>query len=106
MKDDMKIEMEAHSEQQLKRIVEHMDNMARLSNDTVQELTLQNTRLQSELNKAIHKLCDYEKTLKIYATGKFDPNRFEAGDYAYATDIRALDNGDLARETLKKWEDK
>ena len=111
MKDDMKIEMEANSEQQLKRIVEHMDNMARLSNDTVQELTLQNTRLQAELDKVVHKLNDYEKALKEYAELEVemsDSYDCFSGEHTY--DLIDKGTGEhpaiLAQETLKKWEDK
>ena len=99
MKDDMKIEMEAGRNIQL-------DHIKEIMKENIPALIQQNQNLKAELDKAIHKLSDYEKALKIYATGKFDRNRFEPGDYAYATDIRALDNGDLAKETLKKWEDK
>lgn len=62
--------------------------------------------LQEQLNKEIHYNRIMKRALEVYATGKFDPNRFEAGDYAYATDIRSLDNGDLAREVLKEIENK
>lgn len=82
------------------------DHIKEIMKENIPALIQENQNLKAELDKAIHKLSDYEKALKIYATGKFDPNRFEPGDYAYATDIRALDNGDLAKETLKKWENK
>ena len=70
----------------------------------IEKLQQQNKNLQAELNREIHTSHILKQCVKTYATGKFDPNRFEEGDYAYATDIRALDNGDLAKETLKQIE--
>ena len=107
MKDNMKVEMEAHKNQQLERIVEHMDNMARLSNDTVQILTLQNTRLQAELDKIIHKLSDYEKVLREYANCEpIEIKRAYWNGVKSSINCTMADIGVYARETLKKWEDK
>jgi hypothetical protein len=68
-------------------------------------LYAENQRLKEQLDREIHINRKMKRVLEVYATGKFDPNRFEEGDYAYATDIRALDNGDLAKETLKQIEE-
>ena len=131
MKDDMKIEMEAGRNIQLDHIKEVLakNDMVRQNEEMVKMITKlreQNTRLQSELNKAIHQLKDYENALKKYADEKnwnedlggnynfhykekYQPKTFEGFlecvfDYHIAPTIY---NGlSLAQETLEKWEDK
>lgn len=104
MKDDMKVEMEAHKNQQLERIAEFMKNNSKVSNSTGLKITLekdtwkslnalnckllaQNERLQAELDKVVHKLSDYENALKKIASE----------NDCYLT---------VADEVLKKWENK
>ena len=73
------------------------DKMAKLSNDTVQALTSKIMKLEAKLN-------DYEKALKEYADRS---NWFVC--YLRHHFIFQKDNykaNELAKETLKKWEDK
>ena len=67
-----------------------------LENQTLKE---QNASLQYELDKAIHQLKDYEKTLKEYA---------ESDNWELKTlQIEKVKYGwKPALETLKKWENK
>lgn len=72
----------------------------------IENLEAENQRLKEQLDREIKINRKMKSALEVYATGKFDPNRFEEGDYAYATDIRSLDNGDLAKEVLKEIDNK
>ena len=68
------------------------------------ELEKQNTRLQAELDKAIHQLKDYEKALREYANSDYWCVSCEFdGDCVF---LYKLDSNGykLAQETLKKWE--
>jgi hypothetical protein len=98
MKDDMKLEMQAGSNIQL-------DHIKEIMKENIPDLLAENQRLKAQLDREIHINRIMKRTLGVYATGKFDPHRFEEGDYAYATDVRSLDNGDLAKETLKQIEE-
>ena len=64
MKDDMKIEMEAGRNIQL-------DHIKEIMKENIPALIQQNQNLQSELDKTIKQLKDYEKALKEYADGDF-----------------------------------
>ena len=58
MKDDMKIEMEAHKNQQLERIAEFMKNNSKVSNST--GLEEENKRLKIKNNKMKRLLKDLD----------------------------------------------
>ena len=97
MKDDMKIEMEAGRNIQLDHLNEFITNPQDCESIYVEslkrgnkDLVEQNARLQSELDKYIKMVSDYEKALKQYA----DP----------FSDLEPVN--ELAQETLKKWENK
>ena len=63
---------------------------------SINECEEQNARLQAELDKAIKQLKDYEKALKEYA---------DINNWAHKYPI--MNTGfTIARDTLKKWEDK
>lgn len=66
------------------------------------KLLAQNESLQSELDKAIHQLKDYKKTLKKYADGY----NYAYVDNGFAFYSNHYSNEGLAQEVLKKWEDK
>ena len=65
-------------------------------------LRLQNARLQSELDKTIKQLKDYEKTLKEYADGY----NYAYVDNGFAFYSNQYSNEGLAQEVLEKWENK
>ena len=102
MKDDMKIEMEAGRNIQLDHIKEMLakNDMLRQNEEMVKMITKlreQNTCLQSELDKVIHQLKDYEKALKIYAeSDNWDLKTLQIDEVKYGWKP--------ALKTLKKWE--
>ena len=106
MKDDMKIEMEAGRKIQLDHLNEFITNPQDCESIYIEalkrgnkDLVEKNARLQAELDKAIHKLSDYEKALKIYAeSDNWDLKTLQIEKVKYGWKP--------ALETLKKWEDK
>ena len=100
MKDDMKM------------LYPKVIDIVKIANDRSNirnELQEQNTRLQSELDKTIKQLKDYEKALKEYAcefcySDSYD--NFDRSSFICEYNGKDYTNNELAQETLKKWEDK
>ena len=65
MKDNMKVEMEAHKNQQLERITEFMENNSKVSNST--GLKAENQRLKAQLDREIHYNRIMKSALEKYA---------------------------------------
>lgn len=77
------------------------------SQHSINECEEQNARLQSELDKTIKQLKDYEKALKDYAECEpIEIKREYWNGEKSSINCTMADIGVSARKTLKRWEDK
>ena len=83
-----------------KKLMEEYYHDIVIKSDEYKKLEEQNASLQSELDKAIHQLKDYEKVLKDYA----DEYNYAYIDNGFAFYSNNYSNEGLAQETLEKWE--
>lgn len=83
------------------------DDIKEIMKENIPALIQQNQNLQAELDKVVHKLSDYEKALKHYAESEPIEIKKEYFNGNLTNFYHTMaDIGSLARETLKKWENK
>lgn len=85
-----------------KKLMEEYYHDIAINSNEYKKLEEQNACLQSELDKAIHQLKDYEKVLREYADGY----NYAYVDNGFAFYSNSYSNEGLAQEVLEKWKDK